>query len=52
MNTLPQSWVGHWGSGKGIYNYEAQADYLLTIMWHRAERTGPQDLADAAWRLR
>jgi oligosaccharide reducing-end xylanase len=29
-----------WGSGKGIYNYKAQADRLLTNMRHRALITG------------
>ena len=33
--------AGRWGSGKGIYNYKAQADHLLTVMRHRTEKTGP-----------
>ncbi|MGD0252207.1 MAG: glycosyl hydrolase family 8 [Verrucomicrobiota bacterium] len=33
--------ANRWGSGKGIYNYKAQADRLLTNMRHRALITGP-----------
>jgi oligosaccharide reducing-end xylanase len=33
--------AGRWGSGKGLYNYRAQADELLTRMRHRAVITGP-----------
>jgi len=29
-----------WGSGKGIYNYKAEADQLLTTMRHRAVMSG------------
>ena len=34
-----------WGSGKGIYNYQAQADRLLTDLRHRAPITGPVFMA-------
>lgn len=33
--------AGRWGGGKGIYDYKAQADQLLTTMRHRGEKTGP-----------
>jgi oligosaccharide reducing-end xylanase len=33
--------AARWGSGRGIYNYQAQADELLSTMRHRAEKTGP-----------
>lgn len=33
--------ANRWGSGAGIYDYQKQADDLLTIMRHRAEKTGP-----------
>jgi len=33
--------AGRWGSGRGIYNYRAQADALLSRMLHRAVITGP-----------
>jgi oligosaccharide reducing-end xylanase len=33
--------ANRWGSRKGIYDYKSQADQLLTIMRHRAEKTGP-----------
>ena len=33
--------ANRWGSGKGIYNYKAEADRLLTDMRHRALITGP-----------
>lgn len=33
--------ANRWGNGKGIYNYKAQADELLTAMRHRELRTGP-----------
>jgi oligosaccharide reducing-end xylanase len=33
--------ANRWGNGKGIYNYKAQADKLLTNMRHRALITGP-----------
>jgi oligosaccharide reducing-end xylanase len=33
--------AGRWRSGKGIYNYRAQADQLLARMRHRAVITGP-----------
>jgi oligosaccharide reducing-end xylanase len=33
--------AGRWGNGKGIYDYKAQADQLLTTMRHREVRTGP-----------
>jgi oligosaccharide reducing-end xylanase len=29
-----------WGSGKGIYNYQAEADRILRVMRHRATMTG------------
>ncbi len=29
-----------WGSGKGIYNYKAQADRILALMRHHAVETG------------
>jgi oligosaccharide reducing-end xylanase len=32
---------GRWGNGKGIYNYKAEADQLLTLMRHRKLITGP-----------
>ena len=32
--------ANRWGSGKGIYNYKAQADQLLTNMRHRTLITG------------
>lgn len=32
--------AGRWGNGKGIYNYKAQADTLLTHMVHRELITG------------
>jgi oligosaccharide reducing-end xylanase len=32
---------GRWGDGTGIYNYQAQADRLLTDMRHRKLITGP-----------
>jgi oligosaccharide reducing-end xylanase len=33
--------AGRWGNGSGIYNYQAQADRLLTDMRHRQVITGP-----------
>jgi len=33
--------AGRWGNGKGIYNYKAEADRLLTHMRHRKLITGP-----------
>ena len=33
--------ANRWGSGKGIFNYKAEADRLLTNMRHRARITGP-----------
>lgn len=33
--------ANRWGSGRGIYNYKAEADRLLTDMRHRALITGP-----------
>jgi oligosaccharide reducing-end xylanase len=33
--------ANRWGNGKGIYNYQVQADRLLTNMRHRARITGP-----------
>jgi len=33
--------ANRWGSGKGIYNYRAEADRLLTNLRHRALITGP-----------
>jgi oligosaccharide reducing-end xylanase len=33
--------ANRWGSGRGIYNYKAQADELLTKMRHRAMIKGP-----------
>ena len=33
--------AGRWGNGKGIYDYRAEADRLLTDMRHRALITGP-----------
>ena len=32
--------ANRWGSGSGIYDYQKQADKLLTTMRHRAEKTG------------
>jgi oligosaccharide reducing-end xylanase len=32
--------AGRWGNGEGIYNYQAQADRLLTDMVHREPITG------------
>ena len=32
--------AGRWGSGKGIYNYKAEADKLLSMMRHRQVITG------------
>jgi endo-1,4-beta-D-glucanase Y len=32
--------AGRWGNGRGIYNYRAQADRLLTDMVHRRPITG------------
>ena len=32
--------AGRWGSGKGIYDYKAEADQLLSRMRHRAVITG------------
>jgi oligosaccharide reducing-end xylanase len=34
-----------WGSGKGIYNYKAEADRLLSDMRHRKPITGPMFMA-------
>jgi oligosaccharide reducing-end xylanase len=33
--------AGRWGNGSGIYNYQAEADRLLTDLKHRALITGP-----------
>jgi oligosaccharide reducing-end xylanase len=33
--------ANRWGNGKGIYNYKAEADQLLTNMRHRVPITGP-----------
>jgi oligosaccharide reducing-end xylanase len=33
--------AGRWGNGAGIYDYQAQADRLLTTMRHRALMSGP-----------
>jgi oligosaccharide reducing-end xylanase len=33
--------ANRWGSGKGIYDYQAEADELLRAMAHRAVITGP-----------
>lgn len=33
--------AGRWGNGSGIYNYQAEANELLTIMRHRETITGP-----------
>jgi len=33
--------AGRWGNGTGIYNYQAEADRLLTDMRHRHLITGP-----------
>ena len=33
--------ANRWGSGKGIFNYRAEADRLLTNLRHRALITGP-----------
>jgi len=33
--------AGRWGNGKGIYDYQHEADALLTAMRHRAVITGP-----------
>ena len=33
--------AGRWGNGAGIYNYQAEADRLLTHMRHRALIAGP-----------
>ena len=33
--------ANRWGSGKGIYDYKAQADELLHAMRHRAVMSGP-----------
>ncbi len=33
--------ANRWGSGRGIYDYQNEADELLTSMRHRAEKTGP-----------
>jgi oligosaccharide reducing-end xylanase len=33
--------AGRWGNGTGIYNYQAEADKLLTDMRHREPITGP-----------
>jgi oligosaccharide reducing-end xylanase len=33
--------ANRWGNGRGIYNYKAEADRLLTSMRHRASITGP-----------
>jgi oligosaccharide reducing-end xylanase len=32
--------ANRWGNGKGIYDYKARADELLTTMRHREQRTG------------
>lgn len=32
---------GRWGNGKGIYDYHAWADKILTAIRHRAVKTGP-----------
>lgn len=32
---------GRWGDGKGIYNYHAWADKILTTMRHHALKSGP-----------
>ena len=33
--------AGRWGNGAGIYNYQAQADRILTDVLHRERVTGP-----------
>jgi oligosaccharide reducing-end xylanase len=33
--------ANRWGNGSGIYDYQREADELLTNMRHRAEKTGP-----------
>lgn len=33
--------ANRWGNGKGIYDYQREADELLNTMRHRAEKTGP-----------
>jgi len=33
--------ANRWGSGKGIYDYQAQAERLLTAMRHREVKSGP-----------
>jgi oligosaccharide reducing-end xylanase len=33
--------AGRWGNGEGIYNYQAEANRLLTLMVHRDWITGP-----------
>ena len=33
--------ANRWGNGTGIYDYEKQADELLTAMRHRTEMSGP-----------
>jgi oligosaccharide reducing-end xylanase len=45
-----------WGNGQGIYDYQAQADRLLALMRHHAQRTGtmpfrlhPQDPPFNPW---
>jgi oligosaccharide reducing-end xylanase len=39
--------ANRWGNGKGIYNYKAEADRLLTNMRHRALITGQMSMS---WR--
>ena len=36
--------ANRWGSGRGIYNYKAEADQLLTNMRHRAPITGQMSM--------
>jgi oligosaccharide reducing-end xylanase len=33
--------AGRWGNGKGIYNYKAQADELVSALLHREKKSGP-----------
>jgi len=33
--------AARWGNGKGIYDYRAMADKILTTMRHHPEKTGP-----------
>jgi oligosaccharide reducing-end xylanase len=37
-----------WGNGKGIYNYKAQADELLSRMVHREKISGPVPMRNAS----